>query len=226
MHSRWRDCHEKDLKSQLLHSFHNVIGFGPNTFKSKSSQRHRRRPRKSRSSRQESSRSSPAPPHHVERAARAGRAPYVDPHAEQQLGGWEAQLMAAGGPGLELTGGASSSYWPHDSDQLGGASQPVFLAEQMQLKDEAAMQPTLSMWPESWQMPWPESLHMLAWDVPGSGSVLEGNAETPAASARVVDGLASGLWGDHDQWRNAGASVLEAENKRLRAAGAAGPGAH
>ena len=82
--------HEKDLKSQLLHSFHNVIGFGPNTFKSKSSQRRRRRPRKSRSSRPGSSRSSPAPPQHVERAARAGRAPYVDPRAEPaalRLGG-------------------------------------------------------------------------------------------------------------------------------------------
>ena len=160
--------HEKDLKSQLLHSFHNVIGFGPNTFKSKSSQRRRRRPRKSRSSRPGSSRSSPAPPQHVERAARAGRAPYVDPHAEQQLGGWEAHLTAAGGAGLELTGGASSSYWPHDGDQLGGASQPVYLAEQMQLTDEVAMRPMLSIWPESWQMPWPESLQMLACDVPRS----------------------------------------------------------
>jgi hypothetical protein len=128
----------------------------------------------------------------------------VDPHAEQQLGGWE------------LTGGASSSYWPHDSDQLGGASQPVFLAEQMQLKDEAAMQPTLSMWPESWQMPWPESLHMLAWDVPGPGSVRQDNAETPAASAAVTDGFVPGLWGDHDQARHFDASVLEAENWRLR----------
>ena len=144
----------------------------------------------------------------------------------QQPCGSEAERRAAGGAGLELTGGASSSYWPREGVQFGGASQPANFAEQMQLKDEAAMQMILSMWPEPLQMLRPESSHMLAWDVSGSGSVLEGNAETPAASARVVDGLASGLWGDHDQWRNAGASVLEAENKRLRAAGAAGPGAH
>ena len=84
------DDNDRGLKSQLLLSFHNVIGGGPNAFKSKSSQRRREGPRKSKSSRPGWSRSSPAPPQHVERAARAGRAPYVDPHAEPaalRLGG-------------------------------------------------------------------------------------------------------------------------------------------
>ena len=122
---------DKDLKSQLLNSFHHVLGGDPNAFKSHSSQRRRRRPRKSRTSPRGSS-AEPAPAQHGGGVGgdgvwhgQAGRARSAEPMAGQHAG-W-GHHMAAGGAGVGVGGGGGGGFVPdggggrfHMPDEMAG----------------------------------------------------------------------------------------------------------
>ena len=177
---------DKDLKSQLLNSFHHVIGPDPNAFKSRPSQRRQRLPRKSRSAPRGSS-PGPAPPQDF-----AFHLPSEGDHQWMQQGMHFARTAAEKMPRthqetaqlMELMWAPSLQMGAPDNlgsgALLGGAEDP---AQAFSTVIDGGLQPDAS----GFQM----------------GLDLD------------VASLAPGLWEDNEQLRNAYARVLEAELRRL-----------
>ena len=153
----------------------------------------------------------------------------MEGRAEQQRGGWEAQLDAAGGAGAELTGGECSAFMP--AGDMGAFYLPSECrhpwTQQQGMHFEAAA--AAQMW---WgcqaldQHPhWgcPREGWMLA--PPGSTSLLRGAADAAAARGQWTSfamgmgarpSAASVADADHHEMGHAAAGSLECVNLQLR----------